>query len=256
MRNRRARPGRAPGRALHLAVVPLSSGRSRRRITLHTVQQVDDSTHSARPNGRDRPSIVVAVELVNTWNTYFPEPERLESVGDLRLVCAALGGPISRRVRERDLPRARALRTNLRRAFEAPNERRAVDALNYVVRESDAKPQLYARGDRWEFGFDSPSSDPISELAMRTGLGLLDVIRNEGSERLGLCSAAPCIGVFVDLSKNRSRKYCSQLCADRMNQAAYRRRHKLTVVPTPILVAVAGRRRALEAIPSSLAASG
>jgi predicted RNA-binding Zn ribbon-like protein len=203
--------------------------------------------------GRDEASIALAVELVNTWNTYFPDPELLDSVDDLRRLCRTHGEPkLADAMRERDLAQARSLRTNLRRAFEAPGERRAVDALNYVIRGSDARPQLEARGRGWDYAFHSPSSEPISELAMRTGLALLDVIRSDGWERFGLCAASPCVAVYVDLSKNRSRKYCSQLCADRMNQAAYRRRQRWSGIPTPLLVAIAGRRRALEAIPSSL----
>jgi predicted RNA-binding Zn ribbon-like protein len=203
--------------------------------------------------GRDEAAIALAVELVNTWNTYFSDPELLERVDDLRRLFREHGEPqLADALRERDLQHARDLRSSLRRAFEAPEERRAVDALNFVIRGSDAKPQLEARGRTWGYAFQSPSSDPISELAMRTGLALLDLIRSDGWERFGLCSAAPCVAVYVDLSKNRSRKYCSQLCADRMNQAAYRRRQRRPAIPTPVLVAIAGRRRALEAIPSSL----
>jgi predicted RNA-binding Zn ribbon-like protein len=201
---------------------------------------------------RDDASIALAVELVNTWNTYFPEPEHLDSVEDLRRFFREHGEPkLADAVRARDLPSAQSLRTNLRRAFEVPSERHAVDALNYVVRGSDAKPQLEGPDGAWGYAFHSQSSDPISALAMRTGLALLDVIRNDGWERFGLCAASPCVAVYVDLSKNRSRKYCSQLCADRMNQAAYRRRQRVPAIPTPLLVAIAGRRRALELIPSS-----
>jgi predicted RNA-binding Zn ribbon-like protein len=203
--------------------------------------------------GRDEAAVALAVELVNTWNTYFADPELLDDVDDLRSLLRAHGEPkLAESLRERDLQPARDLRTNLRRAFEAPGERRAVDALNYVIRGSDAKPQLEARGGSWDYAFPSPSSDPISEVAMKAGVALLDFIRTHGWERFGLCSAAPCVAVYVDLSKNRSRKYCSQLCADRMNQAAYRRRRRSPAIPTPVLVAIAGRRRALEAIPSSL----
>jgi predicted RNA-binding Zn ribbon-like protein len=211
------------------------------------------SRRAAERAGRDEAAVALAVELVNTWNTYFSDPELLDDVDDLRSLFREHGEPkLANAVRERDLQDARDLRTNLRRAFEAPGEHRAVDALNYVIRGSDAKPQLEGRDRSWDYAFHSPSSDPISQLAMKTGLALLDVIRSDGWERFGLCAAAPCVAVYVDLSKNRSRKYCSQLCADRMNQAAYRRRRRSPAIPTPVLVAIAGRRRALEAIPSSL----
>jgi predicted RNA-binding Zn ribbon-like protein len=208
---------------------------------------------AAERAGRDHAAVALAVDLVNTWNTYLPDPEQLDSVDDLRRICREHGEPqLADALRTRDLPSARTLRTNLRRSFEAPGERRAVDALNYVIRGSDAKVQLEDHGNAWRYTFHSPSSDPIAELATRTGLALLDVIRTDGWERFGLCAASPCIAVYVDLSKNRSRKYCSQLCADRMNQAAYRERRKSPAIPTPLLVAIAGRRRGLEAIPASL----
>ena len=203
-------------------------------------------------------SVALGVEIVNSWNTLDSDPERLQSIDDLRGLLRRHGEPsLAGALRRRDLDDARSLRTNLRRAFEAPDELRAVDALNYVIRGSDAKLQLDGSAGAWDYAFHSPSSDPISELAMRTGLALLDVIRTRGWERLGLCAATPCIAVYVDLSKNRSRKYCSQLCADRMNQAAYRRRHRLPeALPTPLLIAVAARRRALESLPTSLTGTG
>jgi predicted RNA-binding Zn ribbon-like protein len=198
-------------------------------------------------------AIGLAVELVNSWNTYFADPELMREVDDLRRLCREQGEPkLAGAFRERDLGPARELRTHLRRAFEAPDERRAVEALNYVVRTSDAKPQLEPAGGDWDYAYRSSTADPVAELAMRSGLALLDVIRNEGWERLGLCSAPPCVGVYVDLSKNRSRKYCSHFCADRVNQAAYRRRQRRPAIPTPLLIAIAGRRRALQAIPSPL----
>ena len=44
-------------------------------------------------------------------------------------------------------------------------------------------------------------------------------------ERLRLCAADDCDNVHVDLSKNRSRRFCGTLCANRTNVAAYRTRH-------------------------------
>jgi predicted RNA-binding Zn ribbon-like protein len=55
---------------------------------------------------------------------------------------------------------------------------------------------------------------------------LLEVIRAGEWSRFGFCAAAPCCCVYLDRSKNRSRRYCCDLCADRVNQAAYRRRRR------------------------------
>jgi predicted RNA-binding Zn ribbon-like protein len=40
-----------------------------------------------------------------------------------------------------------------------------------------------------------------------------------------MCAADDCDNVHVDLSKNRSRRFCGTLCANRTNVAAYRTRH-------------------------------
>ncbi len=42
--------------------------------------------------------------------------------------------------------------------------------------------------------------------------------------RVGACSAADCRRFFYDLSKNRSRRYCSLACQNRSKAAAYRSR--------------------------------
>jgi predicted RNA-binding Zn ribbon-like protein len=56
-------------------------------------------------------------------------------------------------------------------------------------------------------------------------MAFADVIRTQQLERLRLCAADDCDSVHVDLSKNRSRRFCSTLCANRTNVAAYRTRH-------------------------------
>jgi predicted RNA-binding Zn ribbon-like protein len=46
-------------------------------------------------------------------------------------------------------------------------------------------------------------------------------------ERLRRCEAPDCRRAFVDLSRNRSRRYCdSRTCGNRLHVAAYRARRK------------------------------
>jgi predicted RNA-binding Zn ribbon-like protein len=42
--------------------------------------------------------------------------------------------------------------------------------------------------------------------------------------RLGLCADDDCDGIVLDLSRNRSRRYCSTACGNRNSVAAYRAR--------------------------------
>ena len=55
---------------------------------------------------------------------------------------------------------------------------------------------------------------------------VLPVLFGYGLSRFGRCLARPCRCVFVDRSRNRSRRYCCDLCADRANQQAARRRRQ------------------------------
>jgi len=101
------------------------------------------------------------------------------------------------------------------------NEKTAVGFLNQILRGSNAKPQLAHVGDAWRLRWVGA---PVDVLASTAAMSLLEAIRDHGWERFGICAAAPCCCVFVDRSRNRSRRYCSSLCADRVAQAAYRRR--------------------------------
>ena len=169
-----------------------------------------------------RDPVSLAVQLVNSWDPTFDEPERLPDLDALQSFLSRRGArELASRMRKRHLAEVRTLRGNLRRAFEAPEEARAVAALNAVLRQWSATPQLVPVGKRWEFTHEG---DPVAALSSELALGLLGFIRTSGWGRLGVCAATDCVNVFVDRSKNRSRRYCSQLCADRMNQAAYRRR--------------------------------
>jgi predicted RNA-binding Zn ribbon-like protein len=53
---------------------------------------------------------------------------------------------------------------------------------------------------------------------------MVDVIRVGQLDRLRTCESTTCDNVLVDLSKNRSRRYCDAGCGNRANVAAYRAR--------------------------------
>jgi predicted RNA-binding Zn ribbon-like protein len=61
-------------------------------------------------------------------------------------------------------------------------------------------------------------------MAVEAAMAFADVVRTQQLERLRLCAADDCSNVHVDLSKNRSRRFCGTACANRVNVAAYRTR--------------------------------
>jgi predicted RNA-binding Zn ribbon-like protein len=166
--------------------------------------------------------VALAVALTNTWDELEDPPELLRDIGVLRRFFHRHGlEREGRRATERDLAEARALRDRLRATFEVDAEKTAVGLLNQILRQSDAKPQWEHDGAAWRLRWVGA---PLAVLASTAAMSLLEAIRDDGWERFGTCAAAPCCCVFVDRSRNHSRRYCSALCADRVAQAAYRRR--------------------------------
>jgi predicted RNA-binding Zn ribbon-like protein len=168
----------------------------------------------------------LAVGLVNTWDELEDPPEIIRDVPQiarwLRLhVEPGLDG-IAERLTTADLDRLKTVRGELRRAFEAESEAKAVEILNAVLRQTKAVPQLSAKAGRWEYSV--PSRHASDAIAALSAMGVLDAIRSGSWQRFGVCRGDPCRCVYVDRSKNRSRTYCCQACADRLNAAAYRRR--------------------------------
>jgi predicted RNA-binding Zn ribbon-like protein len=177
------------------------------------------------PNERD--SIALAVALVNTWDVLHDPPEQLDDVELLQVILREFGlQQEAKSAEEADLAPLRRMRDRLRRAFEAEDEATAVRELNAIAREAGAIPQLVRGNGHWEFRYGRGRRSLTTELAGRTSVALLGVVEREGWTRFGRCAASPCCCVFVDRSRNRSRRYCCHYCADRATQAAARRRRK------------------------------
>lgn len=123
-----------------------------------------------------------------------------------------------------ELAAVRRLRATLAGLWEmAPDE--AVVLVNALLREAGALPQL-VRHDGWDYHVHAtPSDAPLADrMAVDAAMAFADVIRSGELGRLRVCAALDCGSVLVDLSKNRSRRFCGLACANRVNVAAYRSR--------------------------------
>jgi predicted RNA-binding Zn ribbon-like protein len=123
-----------------------------------------------------------------------------------------------------ELDAVRALRLRLAGLWEM-TEDEAVVLVNTLLRDASALPQLVAH-DGWEYHIHATSPDaPLADrMAVDAAMAFADVIRAGELARLRCCAAVDCDDVLVDLSKNRSRRFCSLTCANRVNVAAYRSR--------------------------------
>jgi len=170
--------------------------------------------------------VALAVDLLNSWDELEPDPDLL-SPRYLRRYLEFHGfEAAAAAVDEASVTPARALRERLREAFDATSEEEAVATLNALLAEHGRPPQLERAGREWRFRYGPDEGAGVEFLAAPTALGLLETIREHGLSRFGRCSAHPCRCVYVDRSRNRSRRYCCDLCADRANQAAARRRRQ------------------------------
>jgi predicted RNA-binding Zn ribbon-like protein len=91
-----------------------------------------------------------------------------------------------------------------------------------------ARPRPYATDHDGELHlhYARPDSPVLEQLTTTVAMGLSQVVAQHGWQRLGVCSADGCGNVYVDTSRNASRRYCSNTCASRSTVAAYRARQK------------------------------
>jgi predicted RNA-binding Zn ribbon-like protein len=162
-----------------------------------------------------------AAALVNTLGL---EGDELTDVAALDRFLAEWGWTGSRRGDRAELDRVRALRPRLRALWHT-DEDGVVASVNEMLREAHALPQLVAHGE-WGYHLHAtPSDAPLADRMMvEAAMAMVDVVRSGELERLRVCDAPDCDDVVVDLSKNRSRRYCSAGCSNRVNMAAFRAR--------------------------------
>jgi predicted RNA-binding Zn ribbon-like protein len=174
----------------------------------------------------------LAVDLVNTLDELEPEPDLIEGVRDVRVLLDWHGlHRAARGMRAPDVARIRELRSRFDRVFDAKDEREAVRLLNDLVAEYGTPPQLELDGERWRLRSWPDEQRGLPAVAAYAAVGLLEALRDLGWERFGRCAGSPCRCAFVDRSRNRSRRFCCTLCADRVAQANLRERKRSAVDP-------------------------
>jgi predicted RNA-binding Zn ribbon-like protein len=125
----------------------------------------------------------------------------------------------------RELDEVRALVPRLRSLWSA-DDAEAAELVNALLVEAHALPQL-VKHDEWDWHLHATSSDAalVDRIAVEAAMAMVDVIRMGELDRLHVCAADDCDDVLVDLSRNRSRRFCDGGCGNRANVAAYRERH-------------------------------
>lgn len=132
------------------------------------------------------------------------------------------------RLTHHDLVAVHDLRGQIRPIFGALAEAQAALIINALVSQAPVTPRFTDHdGYQWHMHYFSPGASLADHLAVDCGMALAQVVSLGESERLRVCDAPDCDRVLVDLSRNRSKRYCdARTCGNRLHVAAYRERQR------------------------------
>jgi predicted RNA-binding Zn ribbon-like protein len=170
-------------------------------------------------------ALASAVDLANSAE----EPDTLLTVADLDRHWGGFGYTGRHDRTRAELDAVRAVRPRLRALLTADREG-AVELVNQMLAESQAIPRL-VRHDPFDWHIHAVSNQaPLAtRVVVETAMAMVDVIRADEMSRLSVCADDGCESVVLDLSRNRSRRFCSTACGNRNAVAAYRARRAETV---------------------------
>jgi len=166
-------------------------------------------------------SLQAAVALVNSTDA---PGEPLGSVDDLSAFLASWPYTGRHDATAEELEAVRRLRPALRSLLLADRDE-AAGMVNEMLARAKALPQLQ-RHHHWDWHLHAVDPDrPLDErVVVETAMAMVDVIRADELSRLAVCADETCDGIVLDLSRNRSRRFCSAACGNRLAVAAYRAR--------------------------------
>ncbi len=171
-------------------------------------------------------ALAAGAELINTGRSAYGDGLRtvadVQAFGDRYAFHGMPAGP-------RDVPRLRAHRARLdaiAARCESGDDEAAIGMLNALLAETGAVPQIVAHDGRGpHIHVSRPAAQMADRIAAHLAMGLGELVVAGESRRVRSCASPTCREVFVDLSRNRSRRYCdSRTCGNRLHVAAYRAR--------------------------------
>ncbi len=123
-----------------------------------------------------------------------------------------------------ELDAVRSIRPQLRSMWRM-HEDDLVVAVNEVLTDYRALPQLVDHDDLGWHIHAVPQEAPLAtRMLVEAAMAFTDVIRAGELDRLKNCAADDCDNIVVDLSRNRSKRFCEAGCGNRENVRAYRDR--------------------------------
>jgi predicted RNA-binding Zn ribbon-like protein len=101
----------------------------------------------------------------------------------------------------------------------------AAGQVNALLVRTGARPELERHdGEPWHLHFHAADRSLPNGWAAGCATGLAVVLGGSRYDRLGVCTGPRCDRVYVDTSRNGTRRYCSTSCQNRVKTAAFRAR--------------------------------
>ncbi len=123
-----------------------------------------------------------------------------------------------------------AVAASLRAVFEAVADGRtdaAAGLVNEMLARTGARPRLDRHdGEPWHLHFHGAEESLVTGWAAGCATGLAVLLGTDRQGRLGVCTAPRCDRVYVDTSRNATRRFCSTACQNRVKAAVFRAAHQ------------------------------
>jgi predicted RNA-binding Zn ribbon-like protein len=101
----------------------------------------------------------------------------------------------------------------------------AAGRINALLDELQPTPYLDRHDSQaWHLHYHSRNHDFADGWAASCVTALATVLGSDHADRLGVCSASGCDRVYVDVTRNGTRRFCSTACQNRIKAAAHRAR--------------------------------
>ncbi len=163
-----------------------------------------------------------AVALVNSAEP----PDTLTTVAELDEFWTRFGYTGRHDGDEAEVTAVRQLREPLRTLLTAGRDE-AVPLINEMLEQVGILPRLVRHDNLdWHLHVVDPRTPLAERIVAETAMAMIDVVRVDEVSRLGVCAQDDCGGLVLDLSRNRSRIFCSNACGNRAAVAAYRARRR------------------------------
>jgi predicted RNA-binding Zn ribbon-like protein len=168
--------------------------------------------------------VSTAAALVNalTPGEHGGRPVDTDPAGRPERCAAVLGRPVGPAEAQALTEVAARLRPVFLAAEDGAADRVA-ELVNALLVDYRPAPRLARHdGEPWHLHFAGAVGGTEWGASCATGLAV--VVDSQATGRLGVCRADCCDRVYVDVSRNASRRFCSESCLNRTKVAAFRAR--------------------------------